>query len=118
MSKFKAGDSVVCVESSGNQVINGEAYSVVGVTDSDCIIVHRSDTHEVGGYHYSRFKLKEEPQPLTWNMEEIGKVLDNYFDFKDGSSVDFILRELVEMKHKQDPEYPKYLELKKKFEGS
>jgi hypothetical protein len=49
-------------------------------------------------------------------MEEIGKVLDDYFD--DSSDTYFVIRQLVESKHKESPEYKKYLELKKKFEGS
>jgi hypothetical protein len=122
MNKIKAGDIVVCVESCRGQVVEGKEYQVLYVSGASGQYVHvyRSDNGLSGGYYSSRFKLKEQPspQPLTWTMEEIGKVLDHYFDFKDGSSVDFILRELVVMKQSQDPEYPKYLELKKKFEGS
>jgi hypothetical protein len=115
MSKFKAGDIVVCVESYIGQIIDGEEYVVVGIKDDLWVKVVRSDCDIVGGYRPNQFKLKEIPQPLTWTMEEIGKVLDDYFYCS--SDTDFVIRQLVEMKHKQNPEYNKYLELKEKFEG-
>jgi hypothetical protein len=118
MDKFKAGDIVVCVESCRGQVVEGKEYQVLYVSgiSGQFVHVYRSDNGLSGGYYSSRFKLKEQPhpQPLTWTMEEISDacgIISN-------SLFDIVKNELLTVKQKQDPEYPKYLELKKKFEGN
>lgn len=60
-----------------------------------------------------------EPAEMTWTLAEIEQWFADYIDSVglNGGYYPAAKAALFEMKHSQDPEYQKYLELKAKFEG-
>lgn len=73
MSKFKAGDRVVCILANGTNLVEGQDYIVTGVIYSAC---SGSSFVEINGdtslnFWESRFESVEQPSKLVYDLPVI-----------------------------------------------
>lgn len=112
MSKFKVGDKVRYIEHESDTLVHGEVYTVSKLDGENGIYL--KECNQFTWWWDHRFVLA--------NQYSVKQVLDAYIsayniELPEGTLEQVIDKVEQECERISDPEYLKYLELKKKFEN-